>query len=115
MRQLFWQNIKQTLCFLWNQKIWKTNFRTYSKFLPFYVHQFAIPNFELNRLITKYENWKANNNLNPSLVLIDLKKNVINEYNIDQIITAKYLMVVYIAYTLKRIFVNEISWHCNSI
>ena len=41
---------------------------------PFYVHQFAIPNFELNRLITKYENLKANNNLNPEIVLIDLKK-----------------------------------------
>ena len=52
---------------------------------PFYVHQFAIPNFELNRLITKYDNLKENNNLNPEIVLIDLKKNIINEYSIDQI------------------------------
>ena len=52
---------------------------------PFYVHQFAIPNFELDRLIAKYENFKENNNLNPEIVLIDLNKDIINKYSINQI------------------------------
>ena len=56
---------------------------------PFYVHQFAIPNFELKRLIDKFENLKNNNNFKPDIVLINIKDDITNNYSINQITYCK--------------------------
>ena len=87
MRQLFWQKYQANslFTFMKSKDFEKQTLEHIQNSSPFYVHQFAIPNFELNRLITKYENLKENNKLNPEIVLIDLKKNIINEYSIDEI------------------------------
>jgi len=87
MRQLFWQKYQANSLFTFMQSndFDKQTLEHIQNSSPFYVHQFAIPNFELNRLITKYENLKENNNLKPEIVLIDLNKHITNEYSIDQI------------------------------
>ena len=56
---------------------------------PFYVHQFAIPNFELIRLIDKFENLKDNNDFNPDIVLINLQDDLMNNYRINQVTYCK--------------------------
>ncbi len=87
MRQLFWQKYQANslFTFMKSEDFDKQTLEHVKNSSPFYVHQFAIPNFELDRLIAKYENFKENNNLNPEIVLIDLNKDIINKYSINQI------------------------------
>ena len=116
MRQLFWQKYQANslFTFMKSKDFEKQTLEHIQNSSPFYVHQFAIPNFELNRLITKYENLKENNNLNPEIVLIDLKKNVINEYSIDQINYCKIFNGSLYSLYFKKNIVTEFSWYCNS-
>jgi len=51
---------------------------------PFYAHSFALPNFEINRLINKFENTNKTKKINPSIVILDkehdvFKKSIIND------------------------------------
>lgn len=87
MRQLFWQKYQANslFTFMKSKDFEKQILEHVKNSSPFYVHQFAIPNFELDRLIAKYENSKKNNNLSPEIVLIDLNKDIINQYSINQI------------------------------
>ena len=87
MRQLFWQKYQANslFTFMKSEDFDKQTLEHVKNSSPFYVHQFAIPNFELDRLIAKYENFKENNNLNPEIVLIDLNKDIIKKYSINQI------------------------------
>jgi hypothetical protein len=87
MRQLFWQKYQANslFTFMKSEDFEKKTLEHIKNSSPFYAHQFAIPDFELNRLVTKYENLKENNNLNPEIILIDLDKDIINKYSINQI------------------------------
>jgi len=87
MRQLFWQKYQANSFFTFkkSEDFEKKTLEYIKKSSPFYAHQFAIPNFELNRLVAKYENLKDNNNFNPEIVLINLNKDIINKYSINQI------------------------------
>ncbi len=87
MRQLFWQKYQANslFTFMKSKDFEKQILEHVKNSSPFYVHQFAIPNFELDRLVAKYENSKKNNNLSPEIVLIDLNKDIINQYSINQI------------------------------
>ena len=51
---------------------------------PFYAHSFALPNFEIDRLINKFENTIESKKINPTIVILDkehdiFKKSIIND------------------------------------
>lgn len=86
MRQFFWQKYQANSLFTFKNSN-DFNEKTL-KFIhnssPFYVHQFAIPNFELKRLINKFDDIKANKNFKPDIILMNLSKKILNEYDLDQ-------------------------------
>tara|TARA_B100000963_G_scaffold328494_1_gene317095 strand:+ start:2261 stop:4123 length:1863 start_codon:yes stop_codon:yes gene_type:complete len=86
MRQFFWQKYQANSLFTFKDS--KDFNENTLKFIqnssPFYVHQFAIPNFELKRLIERFDDIKANKNFKPDIILMSLSKNILNEYDLDQ-------------------------------
>ena len=86
MRQFFWQKYQANSLFTFkNSKDFNEGtLRFIQNSSPFYVHQFAIPNFELKRLIERFDDIKANKNFKPDIILMSLSKNILNEYDLDQ-------------------------------
>ena len=86
MRQFFWQKYQANSLFTFkNSKDFNENtLKFIQNSSPFYVHQFAIPNFELKRLIERFDDIKANKNFKPDIILMSLSKNILNEYDLDQ-------------------------------
>ena len=76
MRQFFWQKYQANSLFTFkNSKDFnEETLRFIKNSSPFYVHQFAIPNFELKRLISKFDDIKTNKNFQPDIVLMNLSK-----------------------------------------
>ena len=91
MRQLFWQKYQANSLFTFkgSKDFEKQTLNHIKSSSPFYVHQFAIPNFELIRLIDKFENLKNNNDFNPDIVLINLQDDLMNNYSINQVTYCK--------------------------
>lgn len=87
MRQLFWQKYQANSLFTFmKSKDFETQtLKHIQNSSPFYTHQFAIPNFEIKKLIAKFENFKNNNNFEPDIVLIDLQDDITSNYRINQI------------------------------
>ena len=46
---------------------------------PFYTQQLIIPKFEIERLVNKFEKYKIQSSLDPSLVIINLNDNILTE------------------------------------
>ncbi len=86
MRQLFWQKYQANSLFTFkNSKDFEEKtLRFIQNSSPFYVHQFAIPNFELKRLENKFDDIRANKNFKPDIILMNLSKKILNEYSLDQ-------------------------------
>tara|TARA_B100001063_G_scaffold189834_1_gene180624 strand:+ start:648 stop:2540 length:1893 start_codon:yes stop_codon:yes gene_type:complete len=91
MRQLFWQKYQANslFTFMESKDFEKQTLEHIKNSSPFYNHQFVIPNFELERLIDKFENFKNNNNFKPDIVLINIQDDIINDYRINQITYCK--------------------------
>ena len=85
MRQLFWQKYQANSLFTYKNSndFENKTLRFIQNSSPFYAHQFAIPNFELKRLMNKFQNIKANDNFKPDIVFMDKSKGILNEYFLD--------------------------------
>ena len=57
---------------------------------PFYAHQFAIPNNEINRLISIFSSYESDVNFSPDIILIDKNKDFIKNYIIDETIYCNF-------------------------
>lgn len=86
MRQLFWQRYQANSLFTYNgtDDFDEKTLEFIKKSSPFYVHQFAIPRFEISRLITMFENYNKNENFKPDIILMNLSQKIINNYNFDK-------------------------------
>ncbi len=86
MRQFFWQKYQANSLFTFkNSKDFNEGtLRFIQNSSPFYVHQFAIPNFELKRLLSKFDDIKTNKKFKPDIVLMNLSKKILNEYDLNQ-------------------------------
>tara|TARA_B100001559_G_C16476912_1_gene611788 strand:- start:534 stop:1580 length:1047 start_codon:yes stop_codon:yes gene_type:complete len=84
-RQIFWQKYQANSLFTFkNSNDFDKNVKDFvEKSSPFYSHQFAIPRFEQKRLIKKFVSTKRNNNYAPDIIILELKKNIINKSIID--------------------------------
>ena len=57
---------------------------------PFYAHQFAIPNNEINRLLRNFLNYNENENFRPDIILINKNKDFLKNYSIDETIYCNF-------------------------
>ena len=52
---------------------------------PFFSHQFALPNFEIKRLLKKFDDTNINDSYYPDLLILDKKHNLFKQVAINKI------------------------------
>ena len=84
-RQIFWQRYQANSLFTYKDSddFDEKTLDFIKKSSPFYSHQFAIPRFEMKRLINKFDLIDRNENFFPDIVVMDLKNEVLNNYKLD--------------------------------
>ena len=84
-RQIFWQKYQANSLFTFkNSNDFDDDVRNFIKnSSPFHSHQFAIPRFERKRLLKKFSNYQKNNQYLPDIIVLEVKREIINKSVID--------------------------------
>tara|TARA_B100001964_G_C14238986_1_gene604004 strand:+ start:230 stop:2098 length:1869 start_codon:yes stop_codon:yes gene_type:complete len=86
-RQIFWQKYQANSLFTYmnSDDFEKETLDFIKSSSPFYAHQFAIPRFEMKRLINKFDLIKNKENFYPDIVVINLENNILNNYKLNMV------------------------------
>jgi len=84
-RQIFWQRYQANSLFTYKDSddFEEETLDFIRKSSPFYAHQFAIPRFEIKRLVNKFDLIDKNENFFPDIVVMDLRHNIFNNYKLN--------------------------------
>ena len=84
-RKIFWQKYQANSLFTFNnsKNFNKKDLDFIRNSSPFYVHQFAIPNEEIDRLLSLYDKNQTFINYEPDIIILDKEDEFLNGYKID--------------------------------